>query len=65
MILNFNIAPYGAGKTYYEMNKNWKDLKRRIKNILDEKESCRETKINLIIGLLENYKEVYYRSKIK
>lgn len=43
--LNFNLCPYGNGKTYYEMNKNWKDLKKRIKQILDEEQSCREDKI--------------------
>lgn len=61
--LNFNICPYGAGKTYYEMNKTWKDLKKRIKQILDEEQSCREDKIRLIISLLELYKATYLKSK--
>lgn len=61
MILNFNTAP--CGKTYYEMNKNWKYVKQRVKQILDEKESCREYKISMIVSILENYKETYLVSK--
>lgn len=62
IILNFNTAP--CGKTYYEMNKNWKFIKYRVKQILDEKESCREYKIDMIISLLENYKSTYLRSEV-
>ena len=62
MIYNFNTQR-GSGKTYYEINKSWKDLKRRIKQILDDKDSCRENKINLIIALLEDYKKRYLISK--
>lgn len=58
--LNFNISPR-CGKTYYEMNKSWKELKRRIKQILDERESCRETKILEIKCLLENYEKIYLK----
>lgn len=61
MILNFNIAP--CGKTYYEMNKNWKYTKQRVKTILDEKDSCREHKIDMIIILLEEYKRTYLISR--
>lgn len=61
MILNFNTA--SCGKTYYEMNKNWKYVKQRVKQILDEKESCREYKIGMIVSILENYKETYLVSK--
>lgn len=59
--LNFDIAP--CGKTYYEINTNWKQLKLRIKNILDDTNSCKINKINLIIGLLENYKFNYLISR--
>lgn len=55
--LNFNTA--SCGKTYYEMNKGWRDLKARVKQILDDKNSCRENKIDLIIALLENYKHTF------
>ena len=61
--LNFNTAP--CGKTYYEMNKGWRDLKARIKQILDDKDSCRENKIDLIIALLENYKHTFLVRKGK
>ena len=62
MIYNFNL-PRNCGKTYYEMNKGWKDLKARVKQILDDKNSCRENKIDLIIALLENYKHTFLISK--
>ena len=58
---NFNIAP--CGKTYYEMNTNWKDLKKLIKQILDDRNSCRKNKIDSIICMLEHYKETYFKSK--
>ena len=61
MILNFNTAP--CGKTYYEMNRNWKYLKTRVKQILDEKQSSRVYKIDMIIGMLEHYKNTYLISK--
>lgn len=61
MILNFNTAP--NGKTYYEMNSNWKYLKQRVKQILDEKQTSREYKIDMIISILEHYKSVYLISK--
>ena len=60
MILNFNTA--SCGKTYYEMNKNWKYLKTRVKQILDEKQS-RVYKIDMIIAMLEHYKNTYLISK--
>lgn len=60
-IYNFNIAP--CGKTYYEMNKSWRYIKRHIKDILDSTDSYREHKINSIIGMLEMYKATYLRSK--
>lgn len=59
--LNFNTAP--CGKTYYEMNTNWRYLKSRVKQILDDRNSCRENKIDLIIVMLENYKKTYLTSK--
>lgn len=58
--LNFNISP-GCGKTYYEINKQWKELKQRIKQILDGQESCRETKILEIKCLLEDYENRYLK----
>ena len=58
--LNFNVSP-SCGKTYYEMNKSWKELKRRIKQILDEYGSSRETKILEIKCLLENYEKIYLK----
>lgn len=61
MILNFNLAP--CGKTYYEMNNNWKYLKTIVKQTLDEKQSSREYKIDKIIVMLENYKNTYLISK--
>ena len=61
MILNFNTAP--CGKTYYEMNRNWKYLKTRVKQILDEKQSSRVYKIDMIIAMLEYYKNTYLISK--
>ena len=63
MILNFNTAP--CGKTYYEMNRNWKYLKTRVKQILDEKQSSRVYKIDMIIAMLEHYKNTYLISKGK
>ena len=58
--LNFNISPR-CGKTYYEINRSWKELKQRIKQILDKKESCRETKILEIKCLLEDYEDRYLK----
>lgn len=43
-VLNFNILPNGSGKTYYEKNKSWKYTKRRIKDILDERQKDQYTK---------------------
>ena len=60
--LNFNVNPR-SGKTYYEMNRNWRYLKTRVKQILDDKNSCREHKIDMIIIMLEHYKNVYLVSK--
>ena len=61
MILNFNTAP--CGKTYYEMNRSWKYLKTSVKQILDEKQSSRLYKIDMIIAMLEHYKNTYLISK--
>ena len=58
--LNFNISPR-CGKTYYEINKSWKELKQRIKQILDERESCKKTKILEIKCLLEDYEHRYLK----
>lgn len=44
--LNFNIAP--CGKTYYEMNYNWRYLKSRVKQILDDRNSCRERLLEIL-----------------
>ena len=63
-ILNFNISPR-CGKTYYEINKSWKELKQRIKQILDERESCKETKILEIKCLLEDYEHRYLKGDNK
>ncbi len=62
MIYNFNINPRSE-KTYYEENLNWKHLKFRIKQLLDDKQSSREYKIDMIICLLESYKYNYYRNE--
>ena len=62
VIYNFNTNPR-SGKTYYEENLNWKHLKFRIKQLLDDKQSSREYKIDMIICLLESYKYNYYRKK--
>lgn len=58
--LNFNVSPR-CDKTYYEINKSWKELKQRIKQILDGRESCRETKILEIKCLLEDYENRYLK----
>ena len=58
---NFNMAP--CGKTYYEMNTSWRDLKASVKRILDSKDNCRENKIDMIILLLERYKYTYLKSR--
>ena len=57
---NFNISPT-CGKTYYEINKSWKELKQRIKQILDERESTRITKILEIKCLLKDYEDRYIK----
>lgn len=62
MIYNFNVSPR-CGKTYYEINKSWRYLKQHIKQILDEKDSSREYKIDMIICMLEDYKQRYLTSK--
>lgn len=62
MIYNFNISPK-CGKTYYEINTNWRYVKNRVKQILDEKNSSREYKIDMIISMLEDYKNTYIKSK--
>ena len=58
---NFNTAP--CGKTYYEMNVSWRDLKAAIKRTLDARESCRENKIDKIISMCETYKKTYLTSR--
>ena len=58
--LNFNISPR-CDKTYYEINKSWKELKQRIKQILDSPNSCKETKILEIKCLLEDYEHRYLK----
>lgn len=62
MIYNFNINPR-CGKTYYECNKSWKELKADIKRILDEPQKCREEKVREIICRLEMYRNVYLKEK--
>ena len=59
---NFNISPR-CGKTYYEMNVSWRDLKTEVKRILDDRNSCRKNKIDLIICRLEHYKKTYLTSR--
>ena len=61
--LNLNMA--SCGKTYYEINKSWKELKKRIKQILDLPESCKETKILEIKLLLEDYESRYLKGNSK
>ena len=60
MIYNFNQCPK-CGKTYYEINNQWKYTKLRIKNILDCKHTSREEKILKIECLLEDYKKRYLK----
>ena len=62
MYYNFNVSPR-CGKTYYEINKSWKELKQRIKQILDSPNSCKETKILEIKCLLEDYENRYLKVK--
>lgn len=57
--LNFKMAP--CGKTYYEVNKSWKELKKRIKQILDSTESCKETKILEIKCVIKDYESRYLK----
>ena len=64
MIYNFNVCR-SNGKTYYEMNKSWKDIKKRIKIILDEPQKCRYEKIIEIVGMLEMYNEMYLKEGTK
>lgn len=45
------------------MNSNWKYLKTKIKQLLDEKQSSREYKIDMIISMLEHYKNTYLINK--
>ena len=63
MYYNFNVSPRGYGKTYYEINKSWKELKNRIKQILDCPNSCKENKILEIKCLLEDYENRYLKVK--
>ena len=63
MYYNFNFLPRGYGKTYYEINKSWKELKNRIKQILDCTNSCKEIKILKIKSLLEDYENRYLKVK--
>ena len=63
MYYNFNVSPRGNGKTYYEINKSWKELKNRIKQILDCPNSCKEIKILEIKSLLEDYENRYLKVK--
>jgi hypothetical protein len=59
--LNFNLAP--CGKTYYEMNKNWKYTKKRIKQILDEPQKDRGSKIIEIEVMLDSYYHTYLKGE--
>lgn len=61
--LNFNVSPK-CGKTYYEINKSWKELKQRIKQILDSPNSCKEIKILEIKSILEDYEQRYLIRRI-
>ena len=49
----------GYAKSLFERNRNWRELKRQIKSILDERDSCICTKIYSIEALLDNYKNRY------
>lgn len=62
---NVKINQYGYGKTYYEINKSWNELKQRIKQILDEPESTRITKILEIKCLLKDYENRYLKKEEK
>ena len=61
--LNFNSPR--CDKTYYEINKSWKELKQRIKQILDSPNRCKETKILEIKCLLEDYEHRYLKGDNK
>lgn len=61
------FKPYGYGKTYYEINKSLKELKQRIKQVLDKKESC-ETSTEIlkkINDMLEDYENRYLKKETK
>lgn len=53
MIYNFNETDE------YEIDSTWKDIKKRIKIILYEKQKSRYEKIIEICALLEFYREKY------
>ena len=60
MYYNFNVSPRGYGKTYYEINKSWKELKNRIKQILDCPNSCKEIKIFFVRYNMKCYTSLLY-----
>lgn len=62
MIYNFNQCPK-SGKTYYEINNQWKELKRRIKNILDSPQISRYEKCLGIESMLEFYRINYLEKR--
>ena len=58
MLYNFNICPQN-GKTYFEIETSWRERKKLIKIILDDRNSCKEIKIIRIISILEDYRDRY------
>lgn len=63
MILDFRTRQ--NGKTYYEYNKNWKDLKRQIKIILDSTQKSRNEKCIEITAMIEMYYNTYLKENKK
>lgn len=63
MILDFRTRQ--NGKTYYEYNKNWKDLKRQIKIILDSTQKSRNEKCIEITAMIEMYYNAYLKENKK
>lgn len=63
MILDFRTRQ--NGKTYYEYNKSWKDLKRQIKIILDSTQKSRYEKCIEISAMINYYFDTYLKENKK
>lgn len=59
MILDFRTRQ--NGKTYYEYNKSWKDLKKHIKIILDSTQKSRYEKCIEITAIIDWYFHTYLK----